>query len=249
MNEPPFDAAADAWRVPLRDRLVMLRPPLPGDRPRVRESCGPPVILLHGLLRGKGAMEPLARHLHGAGFHTVNLPYPSGRRSLTELVELLRPQVLRHCGDRPPHFVTHSLGGILVRCLLGQWDGPPPGRVVMLAPPNQGSTIVDQLGERRIGRVLGPAGRSLGTRTVPGRIPPLPAGVECAVIMGRRSWIPFFHRWLGPEHDGIVSVEDGRIDGMKAFHVVDADHTFIAGVPAVQRLVAGFLRDNERAGE
>ncbi len=219
----------------------MLRPPLPGDRPRVRVADGPPVVLLHGLWRGMGAMEPMARHLHDQGFHTINLPYPSSRLALPELVDRLRPLILSHCAGRPPHFVTHSLGGILVRCLLQDWGGPPPGRVVMLAPPNQGSTVVDRLHDRPFGRLLGPTGRALTTRQVQAEIPPLPPGVECAVIMGRRSLIPFFRRWLAADNDGIVAVDDGRLAGSEEFHVVDADHTFIAGLPEVRRLVANFL--------
>jgi hypothetical protein len=61
--------------------------------------------------------------------------------------------------------------------------------------------------------------------------------------MGRRALIPFFRRWLGNEHDGIVAVAEGQLGGVKEFCVVDADHTFIAGSPQVRRMVAGFLRD------
>ena len=237
----PRPVFAPDHSISLGDRLRMLRPPLPGDRPRVRPADGPPVVLLHGLMRGTGAMEPLARRLHEQGFHTINLPYPSGRLPLPELVEFLRPLILSYCGDRSPHFVTHSLGGILVRCLLHDWSGPAPGRVVMLAPPNQGSPIIDQYGDRALGRFLGPSGRSLATGIVRATIPLLPPEIDCAVIMGRRSLIPFFNRWLGDQHDGIVAVNDGKLEGVKEFHVVDADHTFIPGSPEVGRLVAEFL--------
>lgn len=221
----------------------MMMPPLPWDRPQWRDFGGPPVVLLHGLWRGWHAMEPLARKLNAEGFATLNLPYPSTRLPIPTLVERIRVEVAKITGDAPVHFITHSLGGIIARAILT--DNPPwkTGRLVMLAPPNGGSEIVDWSAHHRlIHRLLGPAGRALGREGFPGRLPRLPDGLEAAVIMGNRSSLPLFRNLLEKENDGIVSAAKGKIEGLRGFTVIDADHTFIQMHPEAIRLSVEFLK-------
>jgi pimeloyl-ACP methyl ester carboxylesterase len=232
-----------------RDRIEMLVPPLPWDRPRWRDAGGPPVVLLHGLWRGWHAMEPLARALRQEGFSTLNIPYPSGRLPIAVLAKRVRQEVEKIAGGQPVHFVTHSLGGIILRTILAEGAPWQTGRIVMLATPNRGSEIVDWAAAHPpLQRVLGPAGGTLGCGGIPNTIPPLPAGVEAAVIMGNRSTIPFFRKLLASGNDGIVSVENGRIDGLRGFSVVPADHTFIQMHPETLRLTAHFLKTGEWPG-
>ena len=226
-----------------RDRVEMLVPPLPWDRPRWRDIGGEPVVLLHGLWRGWRAMEPMARALRREGFSTLNLPYPSTRLSIPQLVSLVRAEVEKIAGAHPVHFVTHSLGGILARALLS--DTPPwiPGKLIMLAPPNGGSEIVDW--SRRhpvIQSFLGPAGRALGTDGIPAGLPDPAKNSETAVIMGSRCSLPIFKHLLEDGNDGIVSVNRGRINELRDFSVVDADHTFIQMHPETIRRVLRFLK-------
>lgn len=229
----------DRWR----DRAEMLLPPLPWDRPQWRDCGGPTVVLLHGLWRGWHAMEPLARALNRQGFSTLNLPYPSTRLPIPELVRRVRAGVEPFAGDAPVHFITHSLGGILARAMLADSPQWKPGRLVMLAPPNGGSEIVDWATRHpMILRLLGPAGRALGSQGVPSALPPLPDGLETAVIMGRRCSIPLFKNLLETDNDGIVSAAKGKIEGLRGFAVIDADHTFIQTHPEAIRLAVEFLK-------
>ncbi len=229
-----------------RDRAEMLTPPLPWDRPRWHQANGPPVVLLHGLWRGWRAMEPLARALADAGFSTLNVPYPSSRLPVEAPTEFVRREVEKISRDEPVHFITHSLGGIILRSLLAGNVTWKTGRVVMLAPPNGGSEIVDWIRRHpALKSVLGPAGEELGTQGLPPRLPPLPSGLEAAVIMGSRSSIPMFRKLLSQENDGIVSAERGRIDGLRGFSVVPADHTFIQMHPEAIRLSLHFLETGE----
>ena len=221
----------------------MLVPPLPWDRPHWRDHGGTPVVLLHGLWRGWRAMEPLARALGREGFSTLNLPYPSSRRGFHELVDLVDGTVKNLVGRQPVHFVTHSLGGIIARALIDRVPDWQTGRLVMLAPPNGGSEIVDWSKDHPLlHRLLGPAGRSLGADGIPPRLPALPPELEAAVIMGRRATIPWFGHLLEDDNDGIVSASRGRIPGLKGFAVVDADHTFIQMHPDAVRLTVEFLK-------
>lgn len=215
---------------------------MPWHRPRVLKSEGDAVILLHGLWRSVWAMEPMAKFLHQQGYHTVNVPYPSFRKPTEELTRIIHDTIREHSkkGQRI-HFVTHSLGGVLTRRLLAQLPADHSGRVVMLAPPNQGCEIVDWLrGCKPLMCTLGPAGADLGYNAVDA--PPVPDKTDTAVIMGNRSVIPFFRTFLAPDNDGIVSVESGRIEGMNEFHVLDTDHTFIASDSRVLEMTARFLK-------
>ena len=226
-----------------RDRAQMLIPPLPWDRPQWHDCGGPPVVLLHGLWRGWRAMEPLARALNREGFSTLNLPYPSARLPIAELVAHVTPQIEKIAGEVPVHFITHSLGGILVRAMLAREVSWTTGKIVMLAPPNGGSEIVDWAqAHPPLQRLLGPTGLTLGSDGVSGTLSPLPPEIETAVIMGKRRAIPFFKNLLDSENDGIVSAARGRLDGMRAFTVIDADHTFMPMHPEAIRRCVDFLK-------
>ena len=119
----------------------------------------------------------------------------------------------------------------------------------MLAPPNGGSEIVDWSKRHPLlHQALGPAGRALGSDGFPASLPGLPANTEAAVIMGNRSSVPVFKNLLGPENDGIVSTAKGRIDGLKGFSVINADHTFIQMHPEAIRLSLHFLKTGDWLG-
>jgi len=220
---------------------------VPGDPAQARAADT--VVLLHGLARSPASMRPLEEALRGDGYRVVNLGYPSTSRTPEELVahlqEELEPAVRACCdrGDGRLHFVTHSLGGILVRALLARDPPPGVGRVVMLAPPSRGSEIVDALGESPVFRALfGPTGSALGTGEddLPARLPPPEAPL--GVIAGSDSLNPI-GSWLipGPD-DGAVAVDRTRVRGMTDFALVDATHPFIMRHPETIALVRRFLR-------
>ena len=229
----------------------MLIPPLPWDR-RARRSTGTgaeKVVLLHGLGRSWRAMNPLARKLQQAGFSTLNLPYPSLVKSLDWILEHVETQVTRFADGGRVHFVTHSLGGIVTRMLLEREHGWSAGRLVMMAPPSSGSEIIDWASRKALFRpFLSPAARALASDVLPARLPRISREQEAFVIMGNRSSIPFFRRLLDEDNDGIVSSGRGRVDGLKGFSVVDADHTFIQIHPDAVRQTIDFLREGRCPG-
>jgi len=193
-------------------------------------------------------MEPLARRLEAEGFCTLNIPYASSRRPLDRITREVREQVTEFAADQAVHFVTHSLGGIIARILIA--ESPPwrQGRLVMMAPPNAGSEIIDWISRKPLLRaVIGPAGRSLATDGVPGKLPALPPELEAIAIMGNRASIPFFTKLLESENDGIVSAERGKLAGLRGFSVVEADHTFIQIHPDAVRQTLAFLKNGPGA--
>jgi len=136
------------------------------------------------------------------------------------------------------------MGGILVRAYFRDHEVAEAGRVVMLAPPNHGSEIVDVYRDRWwFRRGTGPAGQQLGTAadSLPNTLPPLK--LEVGVIAGKRSSDPWFNRLYAGDHDGKVSVASARLPEMKDMLVVDSGHTFMMNSPAVIREVKAFLKD------
>jgi hypothetical protein len=204
----------------------------------------PLVVLLHGLARGQGSMAKLDRHLRKAGFETWSRTYPSRKHTIAYLASALTDEILEHAGARPLYAVTHSLGGVIVRHLHDprlHWQ-----RIVMLAPPNQGSRLAAGLVRNPVFRwFYGPAGAELADASA---WPPPPA--PFAVIAGTRSlalsnvtsWTVGRRFAASVANDGTVAVEETRLPGMAAFAEVEATHTWIMNSPSVHGLVVSYLR-------
>jgi len=192
------------------------------------DSC---VVLLHGLARTANSMEKLSDELVEAGFATSNIDYPSRTATIEELARDAVPRGLAACRSlrsQTVHFVTHSLGGILVRQFLAEQTIPELGRVVMLAPPNHGSEVVDKLSEFPGYEFLnGPAGQQLGTDA--GSVPNQLGAVDfdLGVIAGTETFNPILSQLLPNPDDGKVSVASTRIEGMCGFLALPVTHTFI----------------------
>lgn len=203
------------------------------------------VILLHGLARTAGSLRTVERHLQRAGYDVVNLDYPTRRLPIEQLArDYLGPVVAAHHAAPRLHFVTHSLGGIVLRCWLRDHPVPNLGRVVMLAPPNAGSEVADSLQRTWLYRLVnGPAGQQLGTRGLPAQLGAWPADAgELGVIAGNRSLNPLFSAWLEGPDDGKVAVARTRLDGMRDFIVVPHTHTWLMNRRDVLTLILSFLQ-------
>ena len=214
------------------------------------------VVLLHGLGRSPLAMTGLARYLTRQGFNVINQGYASRTATIPELCRDLFHDVLDKVasyGDQRAdtiHFVTHSMGGILLRYGLQHWVTPRQrlGRAVMLAPPSQGSEVVDVLREMPLlPRLMGPAFLQLGTdkSSIPVQLlsrekQTLP--LEVGIIAGNKSYDPWFSGVFVSDNDGKVSVERSRLPGMKDFRVMDVGHAFIMNNKQVRQQIIHFLQ-------
>jgi len=204
------------------------------------------VVLIHGLGRSPRSMRKLASRLSEAGFETVTFGYPSRKASIVELSGLLEERLEACCADpgRRIHFVTHSLGGILVRQYISGHPLPNLGRVVMIAPPNHGSEVADLLPKVPLaGKIAGPSGEDLGSgpEAAPARLGPV--AFDLGVLAGGRSFNPVFSSIIPGPDDGMVAVESARVEGMKDFLVLPHSHTFILKCPETARQAAHFLRE------
>lgn len=196
-------------------------------------------------------MTVLSARLAADGFRVVNFGYPSTAEQMEVIVERLAAAVEACCAEATGavHFVTHSMGGVLVRIYLEGGGSGFDGRVVMLSPPNQGSEVIDAFGDSPLLRaVLGPAGALLGTDSTGIASQLGPIDFSLGIITGDRSINPV-GSWLipGPD-DGKVSVERAQLEGAADFIVVPATHTFIMNRRDVAEEVAQFLNDGAFIG-
>jgi len=192
-------------------------------------------------------MSKMASALRTEGYTVHNKTYPSGKYVIKKLAEQHIPAAVEFCrkeGNKKIHFVTHSLGGILLRQYLANNTLEEAGRVVMLSPPNQGSEVAEVLKKSKFFRfAIGPALSELGTgpESAPLNLPALEQ--ETGIITGCRTSDPWF-KWVFPgPNDGKVSVERARLAGMKGFLVVRLGHTFIMNSPEVIRQTIFFLKN------
>ena len=216
------------------------------------------VVLLHGLARTSASMSTMAERLTEQGYTVINVDYPSRHNTIEKLSGIAVNEGLEFCRKREAkriHFVTHSLGGILVRYYLAAQKIPELGRVVMLAPPNQGSKVVDKFSGYPGYRLInGSAGYQLGTKenSIPLKLGP--ANFEVGIIAGDSTINLILSTAFDEPNDGKVAVEDTKLDGMKDFLVVHRFHPFIMqGGEVIEQVLCflqhGYFKRNKKREE
>jgi len=181
-------------------------------------------------------MRRAALRLEELGWSTRRIGYPSLTRPIERLAEHVAEQIEGESGRI--HFVTHSLGGLVLRRLLHTHRPMNLGRAVMLAPPNRGSRLARRFS--RLGRVV-PALRQLALPAADLNRLLGPIDFELLVVAGTRATGPL--RWLAQRaSDGIVTVDETFAGDAGESLVVQRGHTFIMDSPEVLDRVDQFLR-------
>lgn len=224
---------------------IAAQPVDPAPLPGVGHEC---VVILHGLGRTHRSMSRIDSALRNAGYLTANIDYPSQQYTIEVLARSAIPEGLRRCRDRNAtriHFVTHSMGGLLVRYFLEGNEVEDLGNVVMLGPPNQGSEVADIMaGIALHDRVNGPAGAQLvtGPDGIAARLGPVKFPLGIITGNEQTAFDSVLARQIPGENDGKVAVERARVEGMSDFLVLPVTHTFMVQNDVVIGQTLHFLR-------
>ncbi len=204
------------------------------------------VILLHGLARSAHSMDKMAEKLTEHGYKVLNIDYPSRAYSIEELAEQTISDALKQCQGMPVSFVTHSMGGILVRQFLSNHKLENLNKVVMLGPPNKGTEIVDKLSHLPgFSFINGEAGMQLGTGelSVPNQLGK--ANFDVGIIAGTQSINLLLSSLIPDTDDGKVSVESTKVDGMNDHIEMPTTHVFMMRNDAVIAQVICYLEQGK----
>jgi len=207
------------------------------------------VILLHGLSRTSRSMRKIESSLN-ANYRVINNSYPSRKCTIETLADMAIKPALALCDNAEKiHFVTHSLGGILLRQFLSNNTIENMGNAIMLGPPNNGSELVNAfrsytLTKWLFDKVNGPAGKQLGTQNN-NRPKELGAvNFRLGVIAGNVSYNPLFSKVFNGESDGKVSINSTRVNGMSDHLILPVSHTFMMNNDVILHQIRHFLTHN-----
>ncbi len=187
-------------------------------------------------------MLRLSERLRSDGYRTLNFGYPSRHFSIGHLASLLREFIRTEIPEaKTVHFVTHSLGGIVVQRYLATFPGEiVGGRVIMLGPPNGGSASARIVKKIPLIRALfGPVLNEVA-ELIPGAVP---AGFQIGIIAGGTGRTRGFSPFISGDNDGIVTVEETRLPEAEFYLFKGGIHAILMTYPEVRHLVRRFLED------
>ena len=195
------------------------------------------VLLVPGLWMPAAAMRVLGARLEGAGFAARTFAW-SGRKPFDPSVERFARFVETSYGGRAPHFLGHSLGGVLILQTLRRNPGSAVASVLLLGAPVRGCLV----GRRFAGL---PAARWLMGESLAcwperearwTRREPL-ASVAGTVPMG-------LGRLLGSlpgDSDGVVTAAETVVEGMTDEARVPVGHSMLIFSARVAALAGRFF--------
>lgn len=214
----------------------------------IAKSLNESVILLHGLGDFKLSMLKLENALKDEGYTTKNIGYSSTGETIESLSDKELSKVIeqyKKIGFKKIHFVTHSMGGLIVRYYLQDHTLPTGSRIVMLSPPNHGSEVADYFQKSTFYKlIVGDVGQELATdsSTLSKLKPIIP---EVGIIAGNKSTNPYFSKIIPGEDDGRVAVDKTKLSEMKDFLIVPNTHLTIKYNDEVIKQTTFFLRNGE----
>lgn len=192
-------------------------------------------------------MRPIEKALKQQNYTVLNIGYPSRSTTIAKLAQGVRQQLqdFPHFEQFTVHFVTHSMGGLVVRALLAEQPLENAKRIVMLGPPNQGSEVADYFKNFRLFNAFyGPALHEMTThqaKALP--LQEVPSRYQVGIIAGNFTIDPICYFILPSKNDGKVTIESTKLTGMTDHIVLPASHSFMMYNHQVIKQIGHFLAE------
>lgn len=206
------------------------------------------VVCLHGFMRDYRSMSPLGTNLSNAGFDVCVWDYPSRKYTIKEHAQRLLP-ILQAIAQAKPgipiHFVSHSLGSLILRTTLNMPNCPIEakiGNIVLLAPPNKGSALARSVKDNGLARLLlgNRSGRELMSyeeSDIINLLGSYPLTAKVLVIAGSRGMNVIF-----PEtNDGILCISETTLNTPFYYYQVYTAHGKMLKCCCIINLIRQFL--------
>lgn len=204
---------------------------------------GEAVVLLHGIFRSSKAMLRVQNRLEKDGYLVVPFDYPSTRVDISASAKMLDDVIKSLDGVEKISFVTHSMGGLIVRSWLGQGGDARARCLVMMGTPNKGAEVADILKDWHLYRlILGPAGQQLVAHQS-GVIAKLPVPkIPFAVIAGGKGTDDGYNPLIPGDDDGLVAVASAHLEGAEDSMTLPVLHSFLPFNADVINAVSLYLK-------
>lgn len=205
------------------------------------------VYVIHGYGNPKSIMNKIYKDVKKAGFVVENYAYPGLYVELDTIGKQLYLDVMKD-GVDSVSFVTHSMGGLVVRAML-KYSGtdknfPKIFRIVMIAPPNRGADIADFFkAADGIKVLLGPNVEKMETdSTSYANQLPIPCNSEVGIIVGVRKKERGYNLFIPGNNDGLLAPKRVYLGNEKDVVILNYGHLSLIKRKAPRKLVIEFLR-------
>lgn len=207
------------------------------------------IYLIHGY-GGLGLeMEKIREAVQNEGFTTEIYVYKSLIDDV-DSVSLNLIQTIQKEKFDTVSFVTHSMGALVVRSMYEKLDSlsgfPFVHRIVMIAPPNNGSPIADFFSQFKFVKyIIGPNINNLTTNKITGAskypIPTCEVGLIAGSFGGKRG----FNMFINSDNDGVLIPENTKMGIEKDVVFVKSWHVGLLFNKKVIRYVNNFIQQGK----
>lgn len=207
------------------------------------------IYIIHGILGGKYEYGLLRKTLKKEGFISKVFSYKSRKEHILEVSKRLYEEIKKDKTDEI-YFITHSLGALILRALLlhssSDIEFPNIKRVVMIAPPNQGTVAGNFMHKYAFFKLL--LGVNLRevkndadalARKLPEKFP---LKTEVGIIAGIRGNKYGYNPFIGSDNDGEIKPEETKLGTENDFVTVKRSHITILQSKKTSQLTLQFLK-------
>lgn len=211
----------------------------------INMSAKTKVYIIHGHGGNRLLMNKITKHVQKEGYAVENFGYLSFSEDIVSVSERLYNKIIAENYDTIS-FVTHSMGALIVRNLYKRIEKsncfPAIHRIVMIAPPNNGTPVADYFYPSKFWRfILGKNAIHLTTEDNSGaNALPIP-DCEIGLIFGIKGSKIGYNPFLKADNDGYIVPEHAMLGIEKDIAYIKAGHTSITQKSETVKLVINFL--------